>query len=67
MWQPIATHPREEQLNFLIWMPTETPELAVALWDSEGGLYFAEEIDVEPGLLEELATHWMPMPAPPTD
>lgn len=57
-WQPIETAPKDGQ-HILIAMPSGT--IVSAVWYAGGW-----EVD-HTGSDEQHATHWMPLPEPPTE
>lgn len=58
-WQPIETAPKDGTQPFIVWFGSGTPDLV-------GGWHECEEIRELSGG-EDTATHWMPVPAPPSD
>lgn len=66
-WQPIETAPRNGQYFYVSNADLETPILA--RWNQEAGcpvIYLAMDVQ-KFDEVSATCTHWMPIPAPPTN
>lgn len=59
-WQPIETAPRDGTL-FLVWADGDYS----CVWQVGEVLYVDYTYDLEALTYSSVATHWMPLPAPP--
>ncbi len=61
-WQPIETAPDEEDARFLVW-DGDYVQVAIHSWREEGRwVPVGDDYQRITG-----ATHWMPLPPPPTE
>jgi len=73
-WQPIATAPKDESfiIVFARWgwdyyyAPTGGPYQAIASFDKDSGRFIQTTENPYEDYSTD-ATHWMPLPKPPTD
>ena len=67
-WIPIAAQLPDRNVNVLIHIPVADEKTCIASLD-EGGMWFSTDPTADAYSLGEdgAPTHWMPLPAPPSD
>jgi hypothetical protein len=67
-WIPIDEALPDRNVNVLVYIPVSEEKTFIASLD-EGGMWFSSDPTADAYSLGEdgAPTHWMPLPAPPTD
>ena len=67
-WIPVSDRLPDREVSVLVWIPTSSEKTFIASLD-EGGMWFSSDPTADAYSLGEdgAPTHWMPLPAPPTD
>lgn len=74
VWQPIETAPKDGAVVdlWVVWPaiegePADAKRMADAFWDAEEGDWHSRGFTLGQYLAKPYATHWMPLPEPPTE